>query len=141
MRASWLATCLSWSGELTSPSAHTPSAEVRWNSSTTTRPVEATSTPADARPRRSELGVRPVATSNVSAVSTDPSLSVTWTSDSVPDTAVTVVSSRTSQRLRARAVNRAPISSSRRVSSSGRRQTMVTSVPSALKMCANSAEM
>ena len=61
--ASWLATCLSWNGELASPSAKMPSTEVRCWSSTSTRPSRSASTPAFSRSSRSPLGMRPVATS------------------------------------------------------------------------------
>ena len=67
IRASWLATCLSWWADETSPRAQTPGAVARSWSSTTSRPSSCTSRPAAAGSSRSVLGTRPTASSTTSA--------------------------------------------------------------------------
>ena len=144
VRASSLATCLSGKWVQTSPRAKTPSAVVRWYSSTTIRPWSSVSMPALSRFSVSPLGIRPVATSSVSASSVGrPARSVQVQQDAA------VVARLHPGRLRSLAgrrprrpncsVNRAAISSSSRRSSRSERLTTVTAVPNAEKTWANSA--
>ncbi len=121
-----------------SPSAHTPSTDVRRYSSTWMKPASSSSMPDSAAARLSVFGSRPVAMSTASTRSSDvpspvgASSSSTASAPSARARAISV-SSRRSKRRPYTSVKRVAMSSSSSSSSRSPRTRIVTSVPSSWK--------